>query len=252
MQDQPFVPLIDRGVLEASDTTCVENIVVPLMLVRHVADLPDPGAFADAIERLRADISRHVQSGERQYAFVTGQTPKGDVLGIILYPALKKAEVIGLDFSDEDKTSRMTLSPNGLHLLHGFLIFVVHSLAAPQSISHPYGPNRTSGTPQNTDVAAVQQFFLSRISDDDLNQSLNLSLRLFQVQIVDSFGRPAVLAAKWYPHLGKASWEWRFVEGADGPTSGGIAFELKHAALLAGFLTILRLAFPEEWSWQEK
>lgn len=248
MKDQPFVPLIDRGVLEESDTTCVENVVVPLMFVRHVADLPDPGAFADAVERLRADVSRHLQSGERQYAFATGQTLRGGVLGMILYPALKKAEVIGLSVDDNDRTSRMTLSPNGLHLLQGFLIFVVHSLAAPLPTSHPYGEDRTLGAMENADVAAVQKFFLDRVNADDLNQSL----RLFQARVVDAFGRPTILEAKWYPNLDKASWEWRFVEETNGPIAGGIAFDMQHAALLSGFLTILRLAFPKEWSWQEK
>ena len=248
MADQPFVPLIDRGALEESDTTCIENVVVPLMLVRHVVELPDPGAFADAVERLRADVTRHVQSGERQYAFAAGQTPGGDALGVILYPALEKAEIIGLGIDDGARTSRMTLSPNGLHLLHGFLTFVVHSLAALHPTSHPYGVERPLTQPENADVAAVQQALLAQVDPDNMNQALCL----FQVRVVDSFGRPTFLDAKWYPNLGRASWEWRFVEETNGPITGGVAFDMEYATLLAGFFTVLRLAFTEEWSWQEK
>ncbi len=232
MNDRPFVPLIDQGVLEESDSSCVGDVIVPLMLTRHVAELPDAGAFPAAVERLRSDIDRHLEHGERQYPFVTGQTERGDVLGVVLYPALKKAEVIGLS-PDLKDTTRMTLSPNGLHLLHGYLVFVVHSLAA------------QVGSPENTDVATVCKCLLTMVNADDDEQALTV----FAVKVVDTFGRPVVLHAKWYPNRDLISWEWEGVEG--GPT-GGIFFDLEQAKLLAGFFTLLRLAYPDEWSWQER
>lgn len=246
MQNRPFVPLIDRGVLEASEGTCIDDVAVPLMLTRHVADPPDAGTFPDAIERLHTDVNRHLQSGERQYPFVIGQTERGDVLGIILYPALKKAEVIGLSIDNLEQTTRLTLSPSGLHLFHGFLVFVVHSLSATQPISHPYEEGeRERSSPENTDVATVQQHLLRQVDAADEEQAL----ALFEVRVVDTFGRPTRLWARWYPNRDLTSWEWQFEEGE--LSAGGIAFTVEQAALLSGFLTLLRLAFPDDWSWEE-
>jgi hypothetical protein len=246
VENRPFVPLIDRGVLEASEDACVEGVVVPLMLTRHVADPPDAGAFPDAIERLRSDVARHLETSERQYAFVTGQTERGDVLGVILYLALKKAEVIGLTCGDAARTTRVTLSPAGVHLLHGFLVFVVHALCASQPAAHPYGEERErTQPPENTDVAAVQRHLLARVDAGDEAQALTL----FGARVVDTFGRPTSLQARWYPNRGLASWEWHVEEGE--LARAGILFTLEQAALLSGFLTLLRLAFPDDWSWQE-
>lgn len=251
MIEMPFVPLIDRGVFEESGGVseesggaCIADVIVPLMLVRHVAELPDAGAFPDAVERLRADVARHLEHGERQYPFVTGQTERGDVLGVILYPALRKAEVIGLA-PDLRSTARMTLSPNGVHLLHGWLVFAVHSLATDRPGGHPYG--QVGGIqPENADVAAVRRRLLAMVEAGDKEQALTA----FSVRVVDVFGRPHTLRARWYPHRGLVSWEWEPLEG-DLP-AGGVFFDLEQAALLAGFLTLLRLAYPEEWSWREK
>lgn len=236
MNVRPFVPLIDRGVLEESDSSCIGGVVVPLMLTRHVAELPDAGAFPDAVERLRSDVARRLQHGERQYPFVTGQTDRGDVLGVILYPVLKKAEVIGL-VPGLESTTRMTLSPSGLHLLHGYLVFVAHSLAPARSAEHP--------PPENTDVTTVCEHLLTMVDAGDGEQALTV----FAVKVVDTFGRPVILRAKWYPNRDLTSWEW---EGVEGEPTGGIFFDLEQATLLAGFFTLLRLAYPDEWSWQEK
>lgn len=245
MQNRPFVPLIDRGVLEASETACVRDVVVPLMLTRQVAELPDAGAFPDAIERLHKDVTHYLESGERQYAYVTGQTEQGDILGIILYPVLGKAELIGLSLGNLKKTMRLTLSPPGLHLLHGFLVFVVHILSAAQPFPHPYGEERAQLPLENTDAITVQQHLLEQVDAGDGEQAL----ALFEVRVVDTFGRPTLLQARWYPNRDLASWEWRCEEG--GLTSEGIVFSTDQAALLAGFLTLLRLAFPDDWSWEE-
>jgi len=231
-------------VLEESDSSCIREVVVPLMLTRHVAELPDAGAFPDAVERLRSDVARHVEHGERQYPLVTGQTERGDVLGVILYPRLKKDEVIGLAPGLES-TTRMTLSPSGLHLLHGYLVFVVHCLAAAQPAGHPYGEMEGIRSPENTDVAAVREHLLAMVDSGDDEQALTV----FAVKVVDTFGRPVVLRAVWYPNRDLVSWEW---EGVEGEPTGGIFFDLEQAALLAGFFTLLRLAYPDEWSWQEK
>ncbi len=242
MEDRPFVPLIDRGVLEGSDSSCVGGVVVPLMLARHVAELPDPGSFPDAVERLRSDVARYLEHGERQYPYVTGQTKRGDVLGVILYPALRAAEIIGLA-PDLEGTTRMTLSPNGVHLFHGFLVFVVHSLAPAVSAARSY--EGTQGDLTNSDVAVVRERLLAMVDEGDEGQALET----FSVKVVDTFGRPVVLRAVWYPNRGLASWEW---EGVEGEPTGGIFFDLEQAALLAGFFTLLRLAYPDQWSWQEK
>lgn len=246
MQTDPFVPLIDRGVLEASDGTCIEDIVVPLMLVRHVAEPPDAGSFPDAVERLHGDITRVLKAGERQYPFVTDQT-EGGVLGIILYPALEKADVLGLSPNDQKQTRRLVLSPTGLHLLHGFLVFIVHTLSATQPTTHPYqqDESRTHRPPENTDVARVREYLSMQVDGADEGQVLTL----FEMTVVDTYGRPSRIWARWYPNRDLASWEWRFEEGE--PAEDGIAFTLEQAALLSGFLTLLRLAFPDDWSWKE-
>jgi hypothetical protein len=75
------------------------------------------------------------------------------------------------------------------------------------------------------------------------------TLTLFEVRVVDTFGRPTRLWARWYPNRDLASWEWQFEEGE--LPAGGIAFTVEQAALLSGFLTLLRLAFPDDWSWEE-
>lgn len=243
MQTKPFAPLIDRGVLEASDSACIEDIVVPLMLARHVAELPDAGSFPDAVERLRGDVSQVLKAGERQYPFVTEQTEAGPV-GIILYPALEKADILGLSLNLK-QTRRLVLCPSGLHLLHGFLVFIVHTLSTAQPTAHPYLQEGSKVQPENVDVASVQRYLLMRVDGADEDQVLTL----FEVAVVDTYGRPCRIRARWYPNRDLASWEWRFEEGE--MAEDGIAFTLKQAALLAGFLTLLRLAFPDDWSWKE-
>lgn len=241
--ENSFVPLIDRGIFEPEEDACIEEVIMPLMLARLVAAPPDAGAFLSAVERLHADIARHIRSGERRYPFTIGMTRNG-ALGIVLYTALRKADLIGLSTSDPQQTACLTLSPSGLHLFHGFLVFVTHSLhgAKDMSGSEVQGPSPK----QNMDVARVQQHLLGMVNLGNEGQAL----RLFGVRVVDTYGRPAQLSAKWYPNRAWASWEWQFGEGDQ--ASGGIAFTMEQAAQLSGFLTLLHMAFPKEWVWEEK
>jgi len=221
----PFVPLFDTGIFESTDQACIADIVVPLMLVRHVAEGPDAALFPQVVEQLRKDIAQM----EQTYPFVTGWA--GDKpLGVILYPSLKKAEVKGTTRTrDGETTTTVTLSTNGVHLLHGWLTFALLLLTENPPV------------PENADVATVLQHLLTMRNND--------MVEVFRVTIVDTMGRPCLLQARWYPGSSEVSWEWSSLEG-DQP-AGGIWFNHEQTEKLAGFFTLLRLACPE-WSWQDK
>lgn len=240
MTTDPFSPNIGTGVWESQDSV-VDGIRVPLMLCRSVAELPDPTPWAEAI----AHLAERIRQSTRDIVYTIASQGPGCSPGIIIYPNINRFKVIGYDATlTSTAGTAVMLTPNGLHLLHGQLVFFVHHLARRLSPKHPYPEAPPAVEQENADVAAVRDALIAQVDAADTAQRV----KLFASNITDMMGRPVTLEGIWYPNIDVTSWEWT---GRNDGLSGSIYFPLTYAAHLAGLLTILRLARPE-WSWQEK
>jgi hypothetical protein len=234
---EPFAPNIDAGIWEEG-VTCVDDVVVTLMLCRSVAELPDPAPLLDPVTRLREKLDQRA----RDFVYTIHQTDIGEMLGVILYPGSERVKIKGYD-RDLELASPVALAAKGLHLLHGQLVFFVHHLASGLTDQHPYVAGDLD-EPQNGDIAAVRKHLLSQADAVDEDQAVEI----FSVGITDVIGRPVRLRGTWYPNREMTSWEW---QGENDYLSGGVFFPLEFAAQLAGFITLLRMA-QSQWSWREK
>ncbi|HIE38358.1 MAG TPA: hypothetical protein EYP77_04680 [Anaerolineae bacterium] len=212
------------------------NVIVPLVLIRHVAELPEPAMLADALDRFRNDLEQHRQSGRAQRLYVINRTNEGRVLGAIVYPEAKAVEIIETGRSAPPHSSRTTFTPNSLHLFHGFLVFTTEFLA-PESLPEI----------SNRDVAAVCSALREQAQarPDGKGQRI----RLFHIAVSDRFGRPVAITAGWDPAQGILSWEWT---GLESDLQGGLYLTVEDARLLAGFITLLRMSDPDAWSWNDE
>jgi len=237
--DMTFSPSIGTGIFAEGPENMIDEVVVPLMLCRSVANLPNDPSLTDQVHRMRESLAT-----AREWAF--GMQARGvqDSLGVTIFPATRHARVRGCTVAG-DRAETIALDAEGLHLLHGHLVFFVHHLAMALPGAHPYREalGGAPGAPQNEDVSTVKDSIVGQVDAADSNQRLVL----FGVDVNDSMGRPVHLTGAWYPNRDRTSWEW---EGLNTHLAGSVHFPVGYAAELAGLLTLIRLAQPE-WSWQE-
>ena len=229
MEGRPYVPVINRGIFDPTPDNVIAGVIVPLMLARHVAGLPDESLLLEQVARLRRDVSLYTQRSE-EYPFTVSHSSPGVVTGIVFHPQVRKAEVIGPRVGKLEGVARVVLDPMGVHLLHGFLNFFANFL------------HQDWDDIPNADVRIVQEYCRLVAQHQE-------SVTLFAVRLAEASGASSWLRGVWYPQPMVASWEWQ-LEGP-GSLSDGIKFSLGEAVSLAGFLTIWRVAF-NEWSWLEK
>ena len=114
-EDVLFVPQFASGLLEPTEGHCIADVAVPLMLIRHTAELPDVAEMLPAVEAMRGEVRNHAKTGERLVHMVE-MVDKGALVGIVFYLKDKGAEVYGESMNDPEVTVKVALDPRGLLL----------------------------------------------------------------------------------------------------------------------------------------
>ncbi|MEA3377618.1 MAG: hypothetical protein U9R72_15640 [Chloroflexota bacterium] len=239
---------------------------VALMLVRHIA--APPRSRAPGME-MATKLKRRVEElrEKRQASLVwspvlspsgsdrspwscgprtqgtdgvwTGRVPPGAVELLFEEGTIRVHTRASLD---GEGTRALLLDANGALLLQGTLNFFLHYL-------NPLVAERVEQAPYLDDDVLVPEI-LNRYLVQTVEWARGKMeagarrVELFAAPLADRYGRQTVLRAVWQPEPPHICWQWEFEERC---LAGYL--EVRQATWVSGFITLIRLAYPDQWSW---
>jgi hypothetical protein len=222
---------------------------VPLVLVRHVAELPAGAVATEMAEGLRQRVEalRRERRASFAWAPVVHAGASFTCPGTVELFFREETMQVWAKATPDAKAPQaraLILDPNGALLLQGTLnLFVacLNPLAGPAGGRDSGEPGRAGGAsePLNRDMGAIVEWAREELAGGAER------LDLFGVPLSDRYGRETVLRAAWDVGPAHVSWQWEF----DGQPQAAY-FTPEQAAWVSGFITLVRLAYPDEWGWR--
>jgi len=245
MSDHDLAPVIDDDVFRAVQPSAAP-VNVPLVLVRHVAEPPrSRGVTVELAARLKRRVAELRDRREAALSWTPGEGWRGPAPGAVEYFFEEGSIQVYAKGSPEARaatTRTVLLDANGALLLQGTLNGFLHylnPLAAERVEQAPYLDEEVL-RPEMINQYLIQlvQWARGRLEDGAS------SVRLFAAPTRDLFGERGVLRATWVvdpPHI---SWGWSSED-----RSVSLYLDVRQAAWVSGFITLLRMALPDEWRW---
>jgi len=222
-----FVPVI-------SDTFLASfrgPVNVPLILVRAVAGLPEMDEHtAELVAELKDRVEKLRSTGRARFIWTPKVHTGGGILPAGAVQLFFKEQIVQVQAKADlegKEGQALLLDPNGALLLQGTLNLFIHLQEGdPESVA-------------NRDLARVLCLML------DKKEAGARAVELFAGPVDDLYGQETHLRAEWHVTEEHVSWQW----GEEGQ-SAMACFDVAQATWVSGFLTLVRLAWPEEWKWR--
>ena len=218
---------------------------VPLVLARHVAGVPaDQGPSLTASGHLREVVEELGKRGKAAVVWDPSARGRRNGAGTVEY-FFREEEIQVHTRASLDTgraTRRFLLDTNGAVLFQGTVNAFLHYLN-PLMIEHveqaPYLDPGTRPAIINRPVAALTRWARAQMEGG------SRQIRLFAASCRDRYGQPGILEALWHVNPAYISWGWRSDERA---VRGYLS--VQEATWVSGLMTLVRLTYPDEWTWQ--
>lgn len=227
---------------------------VPLVLARHIAELPPSQALAmEMAARLRERIEGLRRERRASFAWAPSRhTGAGFVSpgAVRLFFREGTMQVWAKGDPSGRGTQSLLLDANSVLLLQGTLNLFLHflnPLMAHKLRQAPYLDRDDVLVPEiiNRDIALVVTWVKEKLaSGAERADNRHPLIELFAAPLADRYGRGAVLRAVWDVEPAHVSWQWEFDE-----VPYAAYLDVEQATWVSGFITLVRLAYPQEWAW---
>lgn len=227
---------------------------VPLVLARHVAELPPSQALAlEMAAKLRERIEALRRERRASFAWVPSRHAGAGFLGpgaVRLFFREGTMQVWTKGDPNGRETQSLLLDGNGVLLFQGTLNFFLHflnPLVGHKVRQAPYLDRDDILVPEiiNRDIALVVTWVKEELaSEAERADNRHPLIELFATPLTDRYGRETVLRAVWDVEPAHVSWQWEFDE-----VPYAAYLDVEQATWVSGFITLVRLAYPQEWTW---
>ena len=241
-----FAPVVTDAVFGAipSDGPPVN---VPLVLARHVAELPPSQALAmEMAAKLRQRIEALRQERRASFAWVPSRHAGAGFVSpgaVRLFFREGTMQVWAKGDPKGKETQSLLLDANAVLLFQGTLNLFLHflnPLLDHKARQAPYLDRDDVLVPEiiNRDIALVVTWAEEKLVGGAER------IEPFAAPLTDRYGRETVLRAVWDVESAHVSWQWEFDE-----VPYGAYLDVEQATWVSGFITLVRLAYPQEWNW---
>jgi hypothetical protein len=241
-----FAPVVTDAVFGVSPSDG-PPVNVPLVLARHVAELPPSQAQAlEMAAKLRQRIEGLRQERRASFAWVPSRHAGAGLVSpgaVRLFFREGTMQVWAKGDPKGKEAQSLLLDANAVLLFQGTLNFFLHflnPLMAHEARQAPYLDRDDVLVPEiiNRDIALVVTWVEERLAGDAER------IDLFASPLADRYGRETVLRAVWDVETAHVSWQWEFDE-----VLCAAYLDVEQATWVSGFITLVRLAYPQEWAW---
>lgn len=221
---------------------------VPLVLARHVAELPlIRGLSLELSTKLRQSTEAVAQKGKSSLIWEPentwiGASSKPGTLEFFFDERLVQVHTKTSPEERETSTQSLFLDANALLLYQGMLNCFAHYL-------NPLVAERVEQAPYFEDDVLVPEIINHHVAEvvrwakGKVDEGAK-RVELFAAPVADRYGRETILKANWVVLPPHAGWCWEF-----GECPLGAYLDVKQATWVNGFITLIRLAYPDEWAW---
>jgi len=220
---------------------------VPLVLTRHVAELPPSQALAmEMAAKLRERIEALRRERRASFAWVPSRHIGAGFVSpgaVRLFFREGTMQVWAKGDPSGRETQSLLLDANSVLLLQGTLNLFLHflnPLMAHKVGQAPYLDRDDVLVPEiiNRDIALIVTWVKEKLASEAGR------IELFAAPLADRYGRETVLRAVWDVEPAHVSWQWEFDE-----VPYAAYLDVEQATWVSGFITLVRLAYPQEWTW---
>lgn len=241
-----FAPVVTDAVFKDSPPDG-PSVNVPLVLARHVAELPPSQALAlEMAGKLRERIEALRRERRASFAWVPSRHTGADFVGpgaVRLFFREGTMQVWAKGDPKGKETQSLLLDGNGVLLFQGTLNLFIHflnPLMAHKVRQAPYLDHDDALAPAiiNRDIALVVTWVKEKLASEAGR------IELFAAPLADRYGQETVLRAVWDVEPAHISWQWEFDE-----VPHTAYLDVEQATWVSGFITLARMAYPQEWTW---
>jgi hypothetical protein len=253
-----FAPVVTDAVFGVSSSDG-PPVNVPLVLARHVAELPPSQALAlEMAAKLRRRIEGLRRERRASFAWLPTRHAGAGFVGpgaVQLFFREGTMQVWAKGDLSGRETQSLLLDTNAALLFQGTLNLFLHflnPLLGRKARPAPYLVRDDVLVPEiiNRDIALVVTWVEEKLASEVE------CIELFAIPLADRYGRETVLRAVWDVESAHVSWQWAFDEmPSDGTDRDGrrdphaAYLDVEQATWVSGFITLVRLAYPQEWTW---
>jgi hypothetical protein len=239
-----LAPVIDEAIFEAVEPSDAP-LNVPLVLVRHVAEPPLKQAVSlETANRLRRAIKALRERCRASLLWSPTSAWRGPSPGSVEYFFEEEAIQVCAKSSYKGRTGLRTvlLDANGALLFQGTINAFLHFLnpiVAERARQAPYFDEGVL-RPEiiNKHLIRLTRWARSKVDERERR------FPLFRAPVLDRYGQQGHLEAAWIvdpPHI---SWTWNSED-----RSIDTYLNVEQATWVNGFVTLLRLTYPDRWAW---
>jgi len=241
-----FAPVVTEVIFKDSPPDG-PPVNVPLVLARHVAELPPSQALAmEMAARLRERIEALRRERRASFAWVPSRHTRADFVSpgaVRLFFREGTMQVWAKGDPSGRETQSLLLDANAVLLFQGTLNLFLHflnPLVGHKARQAPYLDRDDVLVPEilNRDIALVVTWVKEELASEAER------VELFAAPLADRYGRETVLRAVWDVEPAHVSWQWEFDE-----MPYAAYLDVEQATWVSGFITLVRLAYPQEWAW---
>lgn len=241
-----FAPVVTDAIFEDSPSDG-PPVNVPLVLARHVAELPPSQALAlEMAARLRERIEGLRRERRASFAWVPSRHAGAGFVSpgaVRLFFREGTMQVWAKGDPSGRETQSLLLDTNAALLFQGTLNLFLHflnPLVGHKARQAPYLDRDDVLVPEiiNRDIALVVTWVKEKLASEAER------VELFAAPLADRYGRETVLRAVWDVEPAHVSWQWEFDE-----VPYAAYLDVEQATWVSGFITLVRLAYPQEWTW---
>jgi len=241
-----FAPVVTDTVFRDSPSGG-QPVNVPLVLTRHVAELPASQALA---MEMAAKLRERIEALRRERRASFAWAPSRHIGAGFVSPGAVRLffregtmQVGAKGDPSGRETQSLLLDANAVLLFQGTLNLFLHflnPLMAHKVRQAPYLDCDDVLVPEivNRDIALVVTWVKEELASEAER------IELFAAPLADWYGRETVLRAVWDVEPAHVSWQWEFNEAPY-----ATYLDVEQATWVSGFITLVRLAYPQEWAW---
>jgi hypothetical protein len=239
-----LVPVIDEAIFKAVEPSDAP-VNVPLVLVRHVAEPPLKQAVSlETGDRLKGAIEALREGRRASFLWSPTSAWRGPSPGSVEYYFEEEAIQVYAKSSYGGRTGLRTilLGVNGALLFQGTVNAFLHFLnpiVAERARQAPYFDEGVL-RPEiiNKHLIRLTRWARSKVDEGERR------IPLFCVPVRDRYGQQGHLEAAWLVEPPHISWTWRSDD-----RSAESYLNVEQATWVNGFVTLLRLTYPDRWVW---
>jgi hypothetical protein len=239
-----LAPVIDEAIFQVVEPSDAP-VNVPLVLVRHVAEPPLKQAVSlETANRLKDAIEALREGRRASLLWSPTSAWRGPSPGSVEYYFEEEAIQVYAKSSYGGRTGLRTilLDANGALLFQGTVNAFLHFLnpiVAERARQAPYF-NEGVLRPEiiNKHLIRLTRWARSKVDEGERR------ITLFRTTVLDRYGQQGHLEAAWIvdpPHI---SWSWTSED-----RSVKSHLNVEQATWVNGFVTLLRLTYPDRWAW---